>query len=72
MNEFDSRGLKCPIPVIKAFREIKKNPNEKIYKFKCDDETAPKDFKDLCNNIGLKLSKVEKKDSYYFILIERP
>ena len=72
MNKFDYRGLKCPIPVLKAFKEIKKNPTEKTYEFKCDDETAPKDFKDLCNNTNLKLSKVIKKDSYYLILVNRP
>ena len=71
MTIYDYRGLKCPIPVIKAFKEIKKNPVEQSYTFKCDDETAPKDFKDLCTNIGLKLSKVIKKKSYYLILIER-
>ena len=71
MREFDYRGLKCPIPVLKAFREIKKNPREKTYKFKCDDETAPKDFKDLCENTGFKLSKVVKENSYYIILIDR-
>ncbi len=72
MNEFDYRGLKCPIPVLKAFKEIKKNPLEKCYKFKCDDETAPKDFKDLCNNTNLQLTEVIKKDTYYLIIIERP
>ena len=71
MNEFDYKGLKCPIPVIKAYREIKKNPAEKKFKFMCDDESAPKDFKDLCDNTGLKLSKVIKKDTYFLILIER-
>ena len=72
MKDFDYRGLKCPIPVIKAFKEIKSNPKEKSYSFKCDDETAPKDFRDLCYNTGLKLSKIIKEDSYYLIVIERP
>ena len=72
MTEFDYRGFKCPIPVIKAFREIKKTPDEKSYSFKCDDESAPKDFKDLCKNTGLKLTKVIKKDSYFLIFINRP
>ena len=71
MKEFDYRGLKCPIPVLKAFREIKKNPRQKNFKFICDDKTAPKDFKDLCNNTGLKLSRIIKKESYFLILLDR-
>ncbi|MDC3023905.1 sulfurtransferase TusA family protein [Alphaproteobacteria bacterium] len=71
MSTYDYRGLKCPIPVIKAFKEIKNTPTEQSYQFKCDDDTAPKDFRDLCANTGLKLAKVIKKKSYYLILIER-
>ena len=48
MSDFDYRGLKCPVPVIKAFN-----------------------FKDLCDNTGLKLSKIIKEESYYLIVIER-
>ncbi len=71
MMQFDYRGLKCPIPVLKAFKDIKKNPEIKLYEFICDDKTAPKDFKDLCSNIGLKLSKVIDKKNFYIIIISR-
>ena len=47
MKKFDYRGLKCPIPVLKAFKEIKKKKIENNFEFLCDDKTAPKDFKDF-------------------------
>ena len=33
LKEFDYIGLKCPIPVLKAFKEIKKNPLENNFNF---------------------------------------
>ena len=72
MKDFDYRGLKCPIPVIKAFKEIKSNLKKKVIISNVMIKTAPKDFRDLCDNTGLKLSKIIKEDSYYLIVIERP
>ncbi|MBF96309.1 MAG: hypothetical protein CFH34_00547 [Alphaproteobacteria bacterium MarineAlpha9_Bin4] len=71
MKEFDFIGLKCPIPVLKAFKELKNYPKEKNFQFKCNDPTAPEDFRDLCKNTGLKLIKIEKKDDYIVIIIKR-
>ena len=71
MKKFDYRGLKCPIPVLKAFKEIKKNPLENNFEFLCDDETAPKDFEDLCSNTNLKFDKFIKKKTYYLISISK-
>tara|TARA_B100001248_G_scaffold246969_1_gene218017 strand:- start:897 stop:1115 length:219 start_codon:yes stop_codon:yes gene_type:complete len=71
MKEFNYLGLKCPIPVLKAFKELKKNPKVQSFQFKCDDPTAPKDFKDLCKNTGLNFHKVIKEDNYFIIFINR-
>ena len=71
MKKFDYIGLKCPIPVLKAFKELKTNPNEKTFMFICDDPTAPKDFKDLCKNTGLILNHIEEKGKNFIITISR-
>ena len=71
MKEFNYIGLKCPIPVLKAYKELKNNPNTKEFKFSCDDPSAPKDFKDLCKNTGLNYIKEIKKDNYFIIFIRR-
>ena len=72
MSVHDFKGLKCPIPVLKAFKIIKEKKSTIEFTFLTDDLSAPKDFKDLCDNTGLKLSKIIKEESYYLIVIERP
>ena len=71
MKEFNYIGLKCPIPVLKAYKEIKKNPKENDFKFICNDPSAKKDFQDLCKNTGFKLSKTLKEKDNIIIFINR-
>lgn len=71
MKKFDYRGLKCPIPVLKAYKEVKKNPKEKTFIFECDDPSAPKDFKDLCKNTGLILNQIEEREKNFIIIITK-
>ena len=71
MKEFNYIGSKCPIPVLKAYKDLKQNPKISIFQFKCDDPSAPKDFKDLCKNTSLIFDKVIKKDKYFIIILKR-
>ena len=71
MKEFSYIGLKCPIPVLKAYKELKNNPNTMEFKFRCDDPSAPNDFKDLCKNTGLNYFIEIEKDGYFIITITR-
>ena len=47
MKILDLRGLKCPVPVLKAYKAFKKDRSEKGFIFLTDDPSAPKDFKDF-------------------------
>ena len=71
MKELNYIGLKCPIPVLKAYKELKNNPDIKEFKFRCDDPSAPNDFKDLCKNTGLNYIEKIEKDDYFIITITR-
>jgi len=71
MIKFDFRGLKCPIPVLKAHKIIKNATNQTLFEFICDDKSAPKDFADLCNNAKYKLSDISKKEDAFIIRIEK-
>ena len=64
-------GLKCPIPVLKAFKIIKEEKTTMEFIFLTDDLSAPKDFKDFCNNTGLKILAINKKKNYHEIKIRR-
>ena len=71
MNTYDFRGLKCPIPVLKAFNVIKKNKKCNLFIFLTNDNSAPKDFKDFCTNTGHELVNIIKEKGYNIIKIKR-
>ena len=72
MITYDLRGLKCPIPVLKAFKLIKEKKDELEFTFLTDDKSAPGDFKDFSKNIGYIFIGVNKKTNYEEIKIRKP
>ena len=71
MTSYDFRGLKCPIPVLKAFKIMKKEKKNNLFIFLTDDVSAPNDFRDFCKNTGNKITQLKKIDTYYEIIIEK-
>ena len=71
MNNYDFRGLKCPIPVLKAFKIIKKDKQCNLFVFLTNDKSAPRDFKDFCTNTGHELINIIKEKDYNKIKIKR-
>ena len=71
MSINDFRGLKCPIPVLKAFKIIKDEKVNNNFIFLTDDKSAPEDFKDFCKNTGLSLVEIKKYKNYHEIVIKR-
>ena len=71
MSVIDFKGLKCPIPVLKAFKIIKKEKEINEFIFLTDDISAPKDFRDLCKNTGYILISIKKKSNHHEITIKR-
>ena len=71
MSIYDYRGLKCPVPVLKAFKIVKENKKTNSFIFLADDKSAPKDFQDFCKNANLNLTEIKKIKKYYKIIIER-
>ena len=71
MSIYDFRGLKCPIPVLKAFKIIKDEKENNNFTFLTNDKSAPGDFKDFCKNTGLSLVEIKKYKNYHEIVIKR-
>ncbi len=71
MKRIDYRGLKCPMPVLKAHKAIKVEKNNMQFEFISDDKSAPRDFEDLCKNAGYKLLDIIKEKNYFLIRIEK-
>ena len=72
MRVLDFKGLKCPIPVLKAFNIVKEEKEFNEFTFLTDDTSAPKDFIDFCTNTGVVLISISKKNDHHEIVITRP
>ncbi len=71
LNTHDYTGLKCPLPVLKAKRVIKKLDLNEEHIFICDDPASPIDFGHLCENEGLKLDVTKTIDGKFIFKIMR-
>ena len=64
MRVLDFKGLKCPIPVLKAFKIVKEEKEINEFKFLTDEvyglEAAPQAFVDLLSggNLGSRVVRV--------------
>ena len=56
----DFKGLKCPLPVLKARRALKSANVGTVMRFLADDPAAPLDFAHFCESEGHRL--LESKD----------
>jgi len=68
---FDARGLMCPMPIVKAKKEIAEIKVGEILEVLADDEGALEDFSAWCEQTGNELISSEEKDDYYRFLIRR-
>lgn len=72
METLDARGLKCPLPVLKARKALKPMAEGDRLEVLADDPAAPKDFEAFCATTGVALEAFEERDSAYrFILLKR-
>ena len=71
MNIHDFKGLKCPLPVLKAKRIIKVMKDNEDHTFICDDPASPIDFKHLCENENLNLDINEKNGNFVFKIFRK-
>ena len=58
----DTRGLECPIPVLKARKLAQKTKNGDRIKVLCTDHLAEIDFKHYCEQVGYKYISCNKKN----------
>ncbi len=54
----DARGLKCPLPVLKARRALKPLAAGEVLEVLADDPAAPKDFRAFAETTGYALEEL--------------
>ena len=67
----DTKGLKCPLPVLKARKALKEMPPGGILRVLATDPGAVKDFEHFCATTGSRLVEHSETDGVLSFVIEK-
>ena len=70
MKELDTRGLLCPLPVLKLRKLINSTRQKDKIKLMTDDPAAIVDVPHFCNEQGHQILERCKEDGYDLFIIE--
>ena len=71
-KELDTSGLNCPLPIIKAKKEINAMEQGQVLHIISTDPGAVKDFESFANQTGNELlESVEKDDGKFYFLMKK-
>ncbi len=68
----DTKGLKCPLPVLKARKALKEVPPGGILRVLATDPGAVKDFQHFCKTTGCRLVEWSESQGVLAFTIEKP
>ena len=68
----DARGLKCPLPVLKARRALKDLPAGGLLRVLATDPGATKDFAHFCELTGCVLVESGREDDVLRFILRKP
>ena len=67
----DLTGLKCPLPVLKARRQIGEMASGEVLVILADDPAAPIDFDHFCHTCGHQLLESTENDGVFMMRIAK-
>lgn len=70
IHVFDARGMKCPLPVLRARKLMKALPAGAVLEVRATDPGAPGDFRHFCETTGHRLVESTESDGVFIIRIE--
>ena len=71
-RELDTSGFNCPIPIIKAKKELNGMEIGETLKLISTDTCAVMDIESLCNSLNHKFIKSEEKDDkFHFEIVKQ-
>ena len=70
MIELDTRGLLCPLPVLKLRKLIKSTKQKDKIKLMTNDPAAIVDVPHFCNEQGYQILESSKENGYDLFIIE--
>jgi len=70
-RKLDASGMRCPIPVLRAQKEIKAMNTGEVLEIIASDGQAPRDFRDFCEEAGHSLLVSQERGDHYYLLIQK-
>ena len=70
-KELDTSGLNCPLPIIKAKKEINTMQTGEVLHVISTDPGAVMDFESFAGQTGNELLSSESRDNKFFFLIKK-
>ncbi|MBC6405253.1 MAG: sulfurtransferase TusA family protein [Rhodospirillales bacterium] len=70
-QRLDARGLKCPLPVLKARKAMKALAAGETLEVLASDPSAPQDFRSFCETTGHRLRDSSEETGIYRFLLEK-
>lgn len=67
----NARGLKCPLPVLRAGKLLKTMAAGDVLRVEATDAAAPKDFRAFCDAVGALLREEREQDGVFHFVIEK-
>ena len=71
VTKLDLRGLKCPLPVLKARKAMQSLAAGALVELETTDPLAVIDIPAFCNENGHQLLKVDELESHHTFLLEK-
>jgi tRNA 2-thiouridine synthesizing protein A len=70
-HSLDLRGLKCPLPILRAKKALRGMPAGSALEVLADDPLSPVDFAAFCQQSGDALVETVERDGAFRFLIRR-
>ncbi len=72
VGRLDARGLRCPLPVLKARKALRAVAPGGALEVLTTDPMAPKDFEHFCATTGTGMIAVEPRGDHVAIILRKP
>ena len=70
-SQLDVKGLKCPLPVLRARKALKPLAQGEVLEVLATDPSSVQDFKNFCDTTGHELVSAEEADGVYSYRIRK-
>lgn len=71
VHHLDAKGLKCPLPVLRARKAMKSVPSGGLLTVEATDPSAVADFQAFCETTGHQLEDQDEADGVYRFSIRK-